>query len=105
VKRNSYTSLKYIECPIMTPIRVDRKPAYGPSTIPVIGSAMKIQLRQTPDESSGNPINESQMTLRDAKRATRETNKDFFMLVPFLIRYYLKKTPLLQLRKCLGGFE
>lgn len=66
----------------MTPIRVDKNPAYGPRTIPVMGSEMKIQLNQTPDESSGTPINESRTMLKEAKTATSETNWDFFILTP-----------------------
>jgi hypothetical protein len=38
-----------MECPIITPIRFEKKPTNGPSIIPVIGSEMKIQLYQTPE--------------------------------------------------------
>jgi len=63
-----------MEWPASTPIRVETNPAYGPRTIPAIGSIRKIQPYQTPEESWGRPITESQIILRVAKIAIKVNN-------------------------------
>jgi hypothetical protein len=58
----------------MTPIKVEKKLANGPSMIPAMGSDMKTQLYQTPEKGKGRLISESQITANAAKTAIRETN-------------------------------
>ena len=65
----------------MTPIKVAKNPANGPSTIPVIGSIMKFQLYQTPEGISGILMIESETTFRAEKIETRTTNWDVFFLL------------------------
>lgn len=73
-------------------MKLERKPAYGPNNIPLIGVAIKIQLYQTPENGKGKLINESQITLKAAKTEINEIKDDFlnfsineYMLVPFIL--------------------
>jgi hypothetical protein len=66
-------------------MKLEKKPADGPSMIPVIGSDMKIALSQTPEKGKGNPTHESQTTLNAAKTAISEMKAEslvFFTETP-----------------------
>jgi len=63
--------------PTITPISTEKKLAKGVRRIPVIGSDTKIQLNQTPEYGIGGPTSESQITLKAAKTAIKETKVDF----------------------------
>ena len=58
-------------------MKLERKPAYGPSSIPLMGVTMKIQLSQTPEYGKGVLISKSQITLKAAKTEAREMKDDF----------------------------
>jgi hypothetical protein len=84
-----------MECPIITPMRVEKKPVTGPSMIPAMGSDMKTQLYQTPEYGKGTLTNESQITENAAKTATKETNFESLNLLTriepffcFMPRFY-----------------
>lgn len=61
-------------------MKVEKKLAYGPNIIPLIGSAIKIQLYHTPEMFRSGPINESQTIVNAAKTAINDTNDDSFNL-------------------------
>ena len=101
MKRNSAECRIYNECPTITPMKVEKNPAYDPKIIPLIGSAMKIQLYHTLEMSGSGPTSESQTTLNAAKTAISETADDslsfsthihFTKLLPIqlLLIYFLK---------------
>lgn len=73
VNINSYTvSLGNREWPIMTAIKVDINPLYGPSTIPVIVLIMKTHPNHTPAENPGVTI-ELHTTPKAAKMAIKDS--------------------------------
>jgi hypothetical protein len=73
VNTNSYTvSLGTIPCPIITAIRVETNPLYGPSAMPESGLIMKIHPNHTPAEKPG-VTTMSSTTPMAAKRAIRES--------------------------------
>ncbi len=63
-----------MEWPASIPIRVKTNPSYDLRTIPAIGPIRKIKPHQTPEESWGRPITESQIILRVAKIAIKVNN-------------------------------
>lgn len=92
MKRNSSAPLKKTKCPIITPIKLEKKPANGPNIIPVMGADMKTQLYQTPEKGKGGPINESQITFNAAKTAIEEIKTESFS--------FFTKTPKTLVMRC-----